>query len=143
MLPDGKDFSPLVTSICFLFHCAVGTHAYNKKKNDFAFFSVAFMWAFWLMTHRLVRGFRAKNAAAFFCVTCFLARSGNSNHWTSVTQPASPQLCAESDSWEARDDFHSKEKMLSCFLLPLISGHVLLVNTQDSCGSGRNSEGCL
>jgi len=57
------------------------------------------------------RGFQAKNAAAFFCVTCCLARSSNSNYWTREKrriQPVLPQVCVESDSWEAQDDFHSE-----------------------------------
>lgn len=57
------------------------------------------------------RGFWAKNAAAFFCVTCCLARSSNSNYWTRekrIIQPALPQVCVESYSWEVKDDFHSE-----------------------------------
>lgn len=56
------------------------------------------------------RGFQAKNAAAFFCVTCCLARSSNSNYWTRkrIIQPALPQLCVESYSWEVKADLHSK-----------------------------------
>lgn len=60
------------------------------------------------------RGFWAKNATAFFFVTCCLARSSNSNNWTRekrIIQPALLQVCVEShthgNSWEVKDDFHS------------------------------------
>lgn len=33
MLPDGKDFSPFITTVCFLFHCAIETHMLTIKRR--------------------------------------------------------------------------------------------------------------